>query len=133
MRPRAPYPFLYAIAIIIAAALPGATKATAQSVDADQVKTTLSLDAQHFPVTITHLYRLGRVQTTYTSNGSYSQPAAEGLGHLESMVIFGTTLHLGIIDNETTPGTGRAVLVSFTSAQEPDGTTSVNIEAQAVD
>jgi len=132
MKPQSYARLLGAAAIIALTSFLSSREAAAQGVDADRVNASLTLDASHFPVTITYVYRLGRVPVTYTSNGSYSQPAAE-LGALESIVIFGTTLHLGAIDNETTPGTGRAVLVSFTSAQEQDASITATVEAHAVD
>ena len=120
---RHPLPALFSLIILslLACILPAA-EASAQGITAARTHTTLDLDPQDYPLTIAHVYEGGRVNVQYSADGSYTQPAAQGLGNLLSVVVFETTVAYGTIDNETTPGTGRMALASFTSVREGDGT-----------
>lgn len=132
-----PYPFprtLHLALLFSLACILLATNAPAQQtgVAATRITTTLSLDAQDYPLTVAYVYEEGRTHAEYSANGSYTQRTAQDLGNLLSVVIFNTTTLYAIIDNETTPGTGRTALVSFTSAQETDGSTTAIISAEIV-
>jgi hypothetical protein len=106
--------------------------AAAQGIPATGISATVDLEAVDLPATFTYVYEGGRLPVTYSANGVHTHAAAQGLGNLLSVAVFGTTVHYGIIDNETTPGTGRVVLVSFTSRQEAGGTIGL-ITAEAED
>ncbi len=112
-------------ALVLVALLAAAGSASAQTLSAAQTSTALSLTAADYPLTITHTYQRGSVTRTYQANGTYTESTANGLGDLVSITVFGATTRYGVIDNETTPGTGRKALVSFTSREAAEGTTGI--------
>lgn len=112
-------PLLRASAFLAVAILFATTSAAAQP--ATSIATQLTIDARDYPLTVTHHYQNGTATATYTANGTYAQPIAAGLGDLVGVTVFAGLVAIPGIDNETTPGTGRAVQITTKYGRDGSG------------